>query len=501
MLELLRRRGTLQTADAVQALGVSRMTAYRRLRELVDRKLVVSKGRGPSASYELASARLRLATEGLDEHEVATRLDPALRALFPLSAPDAAAINFGLTEMVNNAIDHSGGRHVVVEARRRGPWLELEITDDGAGVFATLRTKLGLESDRDALVQLEKGKVTTMPAGHSGEGIFFTSKIAHRFRLESGALAWVVDNERDDRGIELVKPARRGTRVLLAFKPGEIEPYEQVFARFTRGAEHRFAKTRVTVRLVDSGEALISRSEAKRIVAGLEKFEQVTLDFSGVSHVGQGFVDEVFRVFGAAHPTIEIEPIHMDAAVAFMVGRNVVPAATAMPVPATAVPTAGVAPAFFLQKPERFMRAWSQMAAAPNLPAHVQVMLAAPCVRALMQFGADDDVAGDRLRTCFDSSGANSAVELLMAERSLARLDAVDASKLEALARRGVACANGMLSRIAGRPELWRFFVDDEGMVRFWGLAEEKRRELWGEPVSDGATLAAQRPPPRPAHP
>ena len=68
------------------------------------------------------------------------------------------------------------------------------------------------------------------------------------------------------------------------------------------------------------GTTLISRSEAKRIVTGLTKFEHVTLDFSGVDVVGQGFCDEVFRVFARAQPEITLEPIGMNAAVGFMVG-------------------------------------------------------------------------------------------------------------------------------------------------------------------------------------
>jgi hypothetical protein len=47
----------------------------------------------------------------------------------------------------------------------------------------------------------------------------------------------------------------------------------------------------------------------------------VTLDFSGVEIVGQGFCDEVFRVFARAHPQVTIEPVGMNETVAFMVAR------------------------------------------------------------------------------------------------------------------------------------------------------------------------------------
>ncbi|MNC91933.1 hypothetical protein D3C83_82760 [compost metagenome] len=50
----------------------------------------------------------------------------------------------------------------------------------------------------------------------------------------------------------------------------------------------------------------VSRSEAKRLVANLDKFSEIVLDFRDVSSVGQGFADEVFRVFARRHPAIRI---------------------------------------------------------------------------------------------------------------------------------------------------------------------------------------------------
>ena len=52
--------------------------------------------------------------------------------------------------------------------------------------------------------------------------------------------------------------------------------------------------------------ALVSRSQGRRLVMGLERFERVNFDFSGVEAIQQGFADEVFRVWKAAHPGIEI---------------------------------------------------------------------------------------------------------------------------------------------------------------------------------------------------
>ena len=46
------------------------------------------------------------------------------------------------------------------------------------------------------------------------------------------------------------------------------------------------------------------------------------LDFQGVRGVGQGFVDEVFRVWPRSHPGIRLVPQNMNQAVSFMVRRG-----------------------------------------------------------------------------------------------------------------------------------------------------------------------------------
>jgi len=81
------------------------------------------------------------------------------------------------------------------------------------------------------------------------------------------------------------------------------------------------SKIRISVRLFRIGVRFISRSEAKRVLQGLEKFREVVLDFSRVEDVGQGFADEVFRVWAREHPAVRITPVSMSPAVEFMVER------------------------------------------------------------------------------------------------------------------------------------------------------------------------------------
>ena len=70
-------------------------------------------------------------------------------------------------------------------------------------------------------------------------------------------------------------------------------------------------------------ECYITGSQAKRILQGLEKFTHVTLAFSRINMVGQGFVDEVFRVYQHRHPNIRIVYIHANNDVEFMLKRGI----------------------------------------------------------------------------------------------------------------------------------------------------------------------------------
>jgi hypothetical protein len=80
---------------------------------------------------------------------------------------------------------------------------------------------------------------------------------------------------------------------------------------------------RTIVRVQEARTTFMSRPQAKRLVNGLERFREDVLDFAGVELVGQGFADEVFRVWAKQHPDLTLIPIDMCAPVAFMVERAI----------------------------------------------------------------------------------------------------------------------------------------------------------------------------------
>ena len=307
--------------EVAASVGISRQAAHRHLAALTAEGRLRAEGKGRAVRYRNAGSlpfARRFPRAVIAEDRVWQELSSAHPAIGGLP-PDARSIfNYAFTEMLNNAIEHSGSKDVDVrfEAIRGG--LAFEIVDRGRGVFTNLRKELGLGSDMEALQELSKGKLTTLPKGHTGEGIFFTSKVADQFVLESGTLRWLVDNVRGDVAVGKA-PHRHGTLVRFeaATKPRRKLP--DVFAEYTD--DLRFAKTRVVIKLFALGTRFVSRSEARRVLNRLESFREVVLDFRGVEEVGQGFADEVFRVWAAAHPETKLAAVNMNDVVASMIRR------------------------------------------------------------------------------------------------------------------------------------------------------------------------------------
>lgn len=228
-------------------------------------------------------------------------------------------LHYVVTELVNNVIDHSGGTRLDVKLEVGVDTLCLDFVDDGVGLFDHIRERLALEDSLHALQQLTKGKTTTAPEAHSGEGIFFVSRCADRFEIDSGGLRWVRDNRIDDWAVG-TGAVTKGTRVRFDARPSALRPLQEVFARYT-DTDLAFNRTETLIKLFELGAEFVSRSQAKRLTVGLEKFARVVLDFRDVQLVGQGFADEVFRVWSTRHPGVSLEPIHMSDPVAFFVNR------------------------------------------------------------------------------------------------------------------------------------------------------------------------------------
>ena len=84
-----------------------------------------------------------------------------------------------------------------------------------------------------------------------------------------------------------------------------------------------FNKTIVPISLADyvGDGSLVSRSQAKRVLTGFEKFTVIVLNFSQIKRIGQAFADEIFRVYTNSNPDKEISYINANTEVDSMIQR------------------------------------------------------------------------------------------------------------------------------------------------------------------------------------
>ena len=327
---LLEDQGSFSVRNLAERTGRTRQALQRHLARWLEEGQLERFGGGRSLRYRRRPSEeieFERSTANLSEDDLWRDLEAVLESRgIDLSDGARSILAYAVTELVNNAIDHSGAPAVTVRAHlapardsSSGRMLAVEVRDEGIGAFESIRRRLGLDDALHALQELSKGKVTTQPERHTGEGLFFTSKAVDAFELHANGLAWQVDNRLRDQAVREI-PDVPGTTVRLELDPHTDRKLEQLFGEYT--TDHEFDRTRTVVRLFEYGTRFVSRSEAKRLSAGLERFREVLVDFTAVEGVGQGFVDELFRVWAKAHPGTRLKPAHMNSAVAFMVGRS-----------------------------------------------------------------------------------------------------------------------------------------------------------------------------------
>lgn len=288
--------------------AITRQAVNAHLRRLAETGQVMASGSTRGRTYKLTSKKWSChfpISPTLKEDVVwSTSVAPFLVDLPQVAR---AICYYGFTEILNNAVDHSVGKEVKVSLVTNPIQTDLMIHDDGVGIFRKIREALGLEDEGYAILELAKGKLTTDPARHTGEGLFFTTRAFDRFSIAAGKLFFHHEAEGGDWQVEDIKETK-GTIVRMMLDNFTDRTMKELFDRFSaQDGTYRFSVTHVPVSLAQLGtENLISRSQGKRLVARFERFEKVMLDFSGVSEIGQAFADEVFRVFPLTHPATEL---------------------------------------------------------------------------------------------------------------------------------------------------------------------------------------------------
>lgn len=309
---------------AAKTFDITRQAVNKHIQRLVKQKSLLVRGTTRSRHYilhPLAQWENIFPLDGtLEEHlvwrnEISPRLD---------QLPDNGLEiwHYGFTEMLNNAIDHSLGTSVSITLKRTAISTEIIIYDNGEGIFKKIQREMQLSDERHAVLELSKGKLTTDPNNHTGEGIFFSSRMFDDYRILSGNVYFSHTHDEVEDWILENQKLQTGTGVFMKLKNNTPRTMKKVFDSFSSEEDYGFTKTVVPVRLAQySDEKLVSRSQAKRLLARIDRFKIVIFDFDGVEGIGQAFADEVFRVFKNRHPEIEILYVKATKEVTQMITR------------------------------------------------------------------------------------------------------------------------------------------------------------------------------------
>lgn len=304
--------------------GITRQAINKHLQKLCTEQALKETGKTRSRTYKLAPlveyrGSFKI-TEDLAEDLVwAEHIRPFI---VPLPDNVQDIWHYGFTEMFNNAIDHSCGTEIRVRIRKNAINTEMVLMDNGVGIFKKIQIAMNLLDERHSILELSKGKLTTDPSNHSGEGIFFTSRMFDSFDILSGNVFFTHQFGEEEDWIIENKDFSSGTSVWMKIHNHTARTTKKIFNQFTSGDDFGFNKTVVPVKMAQYGEdKLISRSQAKRVLARVELFKTVIFDFNGVEFIGQAFADEIFRVFSLRHPEISLMAIKANDDVKKMISR------------------------------------------------------------------------------------------------------------------------------------------------------------------------------------
>lgn len=298
---------------AAETFDISLNSIYRYLREMENDKIIQKKNGRYELVEEFEIYELSRLKGEVDEEDI---IYSKYIAKYVKDLPDniERIWQYSFMEMMNNAIDHSMAENVTLIVSRNILNTTIYIIDNGIGIFKKIKEYYGYDSLDVAVKELFKGKLTTDSNNHSGEGIFFTSRILDRFAVISDEKVFTHNKYSDTYSNlyeykELEKlNITNGTIVHMQLSNNSNKNLKEVFDMFADN-DGGFTKTRIPIKHFFETYP-VSRSQAKRLSNRFESFQEVELDFEGVDEIGQGFAHELFVVYQKNNPDIKLTPIH-----------------------------------------------------------------------------------------------------------------------------------------------------------------------------------------------
>lgn len=218
--------------------------------------------------------------------------------------------SYTFSEMINNVMDHSLADSVKITISQNFLATCVMIEDNGIGIFQKIKDYFKLSSIEDAICELFKGKLTTDTKNHSGEGIFFSSKLMDDFLIISSSKIFTTNKYDEGKILSLVLENQKGTCVFMELSNFSHKTAKEIFDAYSN-VDGGFVKTKIPLKNIFDTSP-VSRSQANRICNRLDKFKEVIVDFDEIEWLGQGFAHQLFVVFANSHPGIILTPINMN---------------------------------------------------------------------------------------------------------------------------------------------------------------------------------------------
>lgn len=323
VLEKINENGANIAKRTAETFGISLNTAYRYIREMEDQK-IIEKDKDKYRLVERTETFIlkRLRGELKDEDLIYEKYVSKYIVKFPDNIQRIWQYSF--MEMMNNAIDHSETEIVMLSIFQNFITTTIMIDDAGIGIFRKIKDFYGYELLDDAVNELFKGKLTTDSNNHSGEGIFFTSRVLDRFAAISDGKIFThdkyseaVSNLEDTRAKDWKH--KKGTLIYMELSNFSKKNLMEVFNMFSN-IDGGFTRTHIPIKNIYETYP-VSRSQAKRLCHRFEKFQEVELDFEGITEIGQGFAHEIFVVFQNCHEDTKLIPINVSENVRKMINH------------------------------------------------------------------------------------------------------------------------------------------------------------------------------------
>ena len=293
-----------------EAFDVNQNTIHTYINELVDNNIIRRVKRGKyelvkkEYEYKLKRSKGELET---DTYAYEHCLFGAIKGF----GPNVETIwSYAFSEMINNVMDHSQAENVKILVEQDFINTHVAILDDGIGIFKKIKEYFGFSTLDEAICELFKGKLTTDMENHSGEGIFFSSKMMDDFFIVSGGKVFTNNKYGNSKIIDLAGENIKGTGVFMSLSNFSNKNPQEVFDLYAN-IEGGFIKTIIPLKNIFDTSP-VSRSQAKRVCNRLDKFKEIIIDFDGVQWMGQGFAHQIFSVFSREHPDIQLIPINMN---------------------------------------------------------------------------------------------------------------------------------------------------------------------------------------------